>query len=346
MDILQANILSLEIIETSIKDVIGTLTRSNNPSDLPVLQSALEKCISLEQQLSDLLLSAETAIKESDEDARRWDLAQQRIGVALQTHLGRFGYRPPSNLNLIPQQPSTPAKHQQDVFSFETPAGAVGGLVGSNDFEDQEESRTPTREVEEEEDDMSHLIQGVGVLEQESLEDPPSPTLESLGISSFSLGILKGVLPSDPSTSPHSTPLANRLTALRFSSTASDVSKSSPTVPEITPTPLHHSIAAHGNSIFGDLIRPVLMNEYAELSGYLSAQISFDDLNDAIVEINEYVTDKRFQGMGEDDAETECLTLEELMQAGAIEPNKVKPVLCMLLEIGLLSTRHGKYYIV
>ncbi|KAJ3062617.1 NAD(+) kinase [Podochytrium sp. JEL0797] len=375
--------------ETRIKGIIGRLSQGNVASDLTVLHAALDACKELETQLQDILAAAADSPGESADDKARWETARRNrdAAVALQTHMAKFGFIPrmflptsepvslnsniitttAPNLNLIPkpniiETPKKPQPLSSAQFAFETPGGqTLGGLVGSNEFEDlslmerdndmrgdigrlssiQNEqflfAETPGRMAEvaesssdSDEDDMSHMMirgggggGGVGIMEETCLVDPPSPTLESLGISSFGMGLLNlgSTLPpsSLDTVSPQSTPIAHRLTALRFSTGSSnDALKSSPSIPEITPTPIHHSVS-DSNSIFGDLIRNARMDEYEKISTLMKAQISFEYLNEAITEINEYVTDKRFQGMGEDEDQTECLTMDELMSAGTLE---------------------------
>ncbi|KAJ3201004.1 Target of EGR1, member 1 (Nuclear), partial [Entophlyctis luteolus] len=242
------------------------------------IKSSLASCIALETSLAEVL--NDIACCGDLKDETRWERALKNRDSAkiMQGYLAQFGYTPEGDFNF--QEPgatdmkTTPKKCTSANVIEMTPGTnlsgihMVGGLVGSNDFEESDTSFA----VSNFECKSDSLAEVDTFLLRNDSEEPPSPTLESLGISSLSLGLLNSCKQSTVNVNSHEcTPIAqNRLiSALKYASS----DKSSPNMPEITPTPLHHHIS-DPNSIFGDLIRLVKAEEYAQLPNFLSAQIT------------------------------------------------------------------------
>ncbi|KAJ3216593.1 hypothetical protein HDU67_009289 [Dinochytrium kinnereticum] len=181
--------------------------------------------------------------------------------------------------------------------------------------------------------------------------EPPSPTLESLGISEFGLGLIKGAGALGTDTS---TPSSTRLSAWS-SRSVSDLS--SPATPPTTIMDRRRDriLASgggggrgkHSESLFGQLLDEVDEDEFGKLPTYLAAQLSLEFLNDTISEINEYFTDKRFSGMDMLD-DNDIVTIEELQQVETIESTKIKAVMVALLHLNRMDSeddgKGGKRY--
>ncbi|KAJ3122080.1 hypothetical protein HK100_012130 [Physocladia obscura] len=384
----QQQINTLETIEGNIKSVISNLSLNNTAKSV---QDALDACLALEIALE---LFLEQSKNQSEvKDAARWDRALQNKAAAaqIQAHFIKFGYKPAVELNIQPNsvEPITPQKKNELKSRLMTPGAVlgdnIGGLVGANDFEDSNQTTnigtetdndaslisTPKakqpkqgfNQYDDEDDEDDGYANLILRTRQGEDEDPPSPTLESLGISKYALGLLNGVISEDrnslpvPTSSTSSanyadsmndskmhTPIAKARSVVALKYASSDASRSSPNVPEITPTPLHHHIS-DPNSIFGDLIRIIRVDEYAKLPDYLSAQMSLDLLNEMVTEINEYITDKRFQGMDDDVriGNSDSLSLDELTKvAASIDSSKIKPVLVALLHLGRVTSHDDR----
>ncbi|KAJ3247944.1 hypothetical protein HDU77_008407 [Chytriomyces hyalinus] len=367
---METHIHQLESAERDIKEAISKLSNYGGNSE-----DSLNLCERIEETLAQLLSSIDIEVeREERERIERRNAVEKRLASvsALQNVFIAAGYEPGElNLQLSKQLPvtvpSTPPPKQSkrqlnnayipDVF-VATPGTAIGastlgGLVGANEFEfESEPEETKLDAYEESSDDDEFDAPPVG-FNADSAEEPPSPTLESLGISSLGLGLLKGVLVSDPMSPDHATPSTQRIARLRLSSTSLNSAKSSsPGAPEITETPHHHKMMTDNiNSIFGDLIRSARMEEYMNLPEFIRPQLSFNLLNEIISEINEFITDKRFHGMDEDARimETDSITLEELTQGSSIDPSKVKPAMVALLHMGRMVSKEdgaaGKRYL-
>ncbi|KAJ3384939.1 Target of EGR1, member 1 (Nuclear) [Entophlyctis sp. JEL0112] len=343
----QQQIERLQEIERDIKNIMQVLLRFASHLGLSNIKSSLASCIALETSLAEVL--NDIACCGDLKDETRWERALKNRDSAkiMQGYLAQFGYTPEGDFNF--QEPgatdmkTTPKKCTSANVIEMTPGTnlsgihMVGGLVGSNDFEESDTSFA----VSNFECKSDSLAEVDTFLLRNDSEEPPSPTLESLGISSLSLGLLNSCKQSTVNVNSHEcTPITqNRLiSALKYASS----DKSSPNMPEITPTPLHHHIS-DPNSIFGDLIRLVKAEEYAQLPNFLSAQITNEFLNEMIGEINEYITDKRFRDVEEDSENCESLTLEELMKVACADSAKLKAVLVALLHLGRVTSHDDKH---
>ncbi|KAJ3229869.1 hypothetical protein HDU81_004955 [Chytriomyces hyalinus] len=389
---METHIHQLESAERDIKEAISKLSNYGGNCD-----DSLSLCERIEETLAQLLSSIDVEIEREERERRdRRNAVEKRLASvsALQNVFIAAGYEPGEDDQQLPAAvpstvPSTPPPKQPnrqlnnayipDVF-VATPGTAIGastlgGLVGANEFEfESEPEESPLDAYEESSDDDEFDAPPVG-FNAAAAEDPPSPTLESLGISSLGLGLLKGipsiviltvineasvsfkskpgVLVSDPKSPDHATPSTQRIARLRLSSTSLNSAKSSsPGAPEITETPHHHKMMTDNiNSIFGDLIRSVRMEEYMGLPEFIRPQLSFNLLNEIISEINEFITDRRFHGMDEDARimETDSITLEELSHVSSIDPSKVKPAMVALLHMGRMISKEdgagGKRYL-
>ncbi|KAJ3130919.1 hypothetical protein HK101_004895 [Irineochytrium annulatum] len=92
------------------------------------------------------------------------------------------------------------------------------------------------------------------------------------------------------------------------------------------------------------------MEEWEGIKEIVGSQVSREYTNEMISEINEFITDKRFNLMdfGE---EADTFTLEELLEVPTIGHNKIKVVLVALLHLKRIGTEESdggakRYYVI
>ncbi|KAI8835340.1 hypothetical protein BC829DRAFT_448172 [Chytridium lagenaria] len=336
-------------VESSIKDLLSTLSKPAPHFSFTAQQEFLEAQTVQCMKMAEDVEAMERLLMDAPLESVLQTIRRRAADVAestrrMQKYLEQYGYTPdfaepeaeveyqlapttPSSKSLLSELPpmSFDSPDANASFSMKTPAGK-DNMFG---FEEEDE--------------------------------PPSPTLESLGISEFGLGLIKGLdfvfslfsvvgplcgsdewFRCEYTSDTHSnTPSSTRLSAWSTSNRAlSDMS-----------SPAHHLqpswIDGGIRSWLLELLGEVSEEEFGMLPNYLAAQLSIEFLNDTISEINEYFTDKRFSGMDVSD-DNDLVTIEELQQVETIEASKIKGVMVALLHLNRMDSeddgRGGKRY--
>ncbi|KAJ3411722.1 ATP-dependent RNA helicase dbp6 [Chytridiales sp. JEL 0842] len=334
MNVFDDLLLHTRTIESDVKDLMSSIGRP----PLPLASDAHEtfanrisndKCIPLETKLCAIeerivTQPVEDLLARVKEESRR----MRESAVQIQEQLMAYGFIPVSDsLGIVAIPPAAEEQIMNTTFADEPnvsetspPRGTFGSpmqplSVTGIRTEDIRQSgefmpaspATPAsiRGIGETSNASGNMLHMHGFMND---DEPPSPTLESFGISSLGMNLIQ-----DISSSP----------------------ASSPSIPHITPMRRHTE--ADPNSIFGNLISRISDAEFETLPSYISAQFTCDTLNDTVTEINEYITDKRFSndfGVGN----VSTFSVEELADCETLDQAKIKAAIVALMHLNRIES--------
>ncbi|KAI9199676.1 uncharacterized protein BJ171DRAFT_517456 [Polychytrium aggregatum] len=338
-------------IETDIRDLVDVLARPAPPTDLALQQRFLDKGLAfgaaVREDLGDITsgVQAQQMLQQYGEQTQ---LMKSKI-AELESYLQKYGYTP-----ISPPANSAPAPAPAAKSSLPDDGDCDMSLESIDDqFHDAQESLatlTPPKEL------MSRLSLGtpskapsefstsspdIASLRrlQSTLiqsppahggvhvhDEPPSPTMESLGISSLAMALLEeeqnqGDLGSNPNAR-HSNALSLDL---------------SPVKTTLNDTPKSARDSRKSDSLFSNM-PSVTQSEYSSLPTHITVQITLKTLNNIISEINELLTDQMMMGN-----QTDVFDLTELSISSGMHEHQLKPAILALLHLAAVKqvTRNG-----